>query len=84
MAVFHIICKIILIYLFVCFVLAVYDTVKTFYGVITHKIQGNDDDMKIFSILEMIFLPSIFIYAGIFTVISKIFNLPDEDELENS
>lgn len=84
MAVFHIICKIILTYLCVCLVLAVYDTFKTFYGVITHKIQGKDDDMKIFSILEMIFLPSIFIYAGIFTVISKIFNLPEENESENA
>ena len=52
MAVFHIVCKIILIYLFVSLVLAVYDVFRTFYGVITKQIQGKDDDMEIFGKLE--------------------------------
>ena len=84
MAVFHIVCKIILIYLFASLVLAVYDVFRTFYGVITKQIQGKDDDMEIFGKLEFIFLPSIFIYDGLFFVIRKIFNLSDEDELDNA
>ena len=84
MAVFHIICKIILTYLCVCLVLAVYDTFKTFYGVITNKIKGNEDDMSIFGKLELIFFPSLFIFNGIFVAIIKIFNLPEDDELEDT
>ena len=83
MVIFHIICKIILIYLVFSSILAVFDIFKTFYGVITNKIKGDDDDMKIFGTLEKIFFPSIVICDLIFTLIRKIFKLPDDDELEN-
>lgn len=84
MVVLHVVCKIFLIYFLICLVLAVFDTFKTFYGVITNKIKGNEDDMPIFGKLELIFFPSLFIFNGIFVAIIKIFNLPEDDELEDT
>ncbi len=79
MVVFRVICKIFLMYILICLVLAVFDTCKTFYKAIKNEIKGNDDDVAIFGKLEMIFFPSILIYDGIFSAIIKIFNLPVDD-----
>lgn len=69
MAVLHIVCKILRIYLFISLLISVYDVCLTFYNVIRNLKNGTHNEPRIFHVKEYIFCPSILFYSWIFSLI---------------
>ena len=73
MSVLQKILKLVFAYLLISLIVAIIDVFRTFYNVIKQGPDVDVDDLDpVFSIKNYIFLPSLFIYAFIFTIINKI------------
>jgi len=72
--IFHIIARIIFVYLIISLILAIYDVFKTFYIVKNNIRDENNEFQNVFNTINYIFFPSITIFSGIFWLIDKIFS----------